>query len=175
MNIELIRWPTEADWLMAKRCALVTVGKDSETPPTEEWKRRSLEARHSYIRELRFVFRITGIPYWVAMHLVRHHVGCQPYIKTQRNDRQKVYDRGEAPQNAPVDMMWSMNAEALMNLANKRLCFLAAKETREVVIQMCKEVESVCPEFINFLVTMCEYHGWVCHEMQPCGRLSNGM
>ena len=170
MNIELIKWPTEADWLMAKRCALVTVGKDSETPPTEEWKRKSLEARHSYIRELNFVFRITGIPYWVAMHLVRHHVGCQPYIKTQRNDRQNVYDRGEAPQNAPVDMMWSMNAEALMTIANKRLCAMAADATKRVVAKMCRLVEARCPEFIGRLCPMCEYHGGACHEMQPCGK-----
>lgn len=170
MNIELIKWPTEADWLMAKRCALVTVGKDSETPPTEEWKRKSLEARHSYIRELNFVFRITGIPYWVAMHLVRHHVGCQPYIKTQRNDRQSVYDRGEAPQNAPVDMMWSLNAEALMTLANKRLCWLAALETRETVRKMCGLVHGRCPEFLGYLVPNCMYHGGKCHEMQPCGK-----
>lgn len=173
MRVELLRYPTDADWIMAKRCALVTVGKDSETPPTEEWKRKSLEARHSYIRELPFMFRITGIPYWVAMHLVRHHVGCQPYIKTQRNDRQNDYDRGEAPQNAPVDMMWSMNAEALMTVANKRLCKQASKETRKVVAQMCKEVICDCPEFSDFLVPMCEYHGGVCHEMKPCGRYNN--
>ena len=173
MNIELIRWPTEADWIMAKRCALVTVGKDSDTAPTEEWKRRSLEARHSYIRELPFMFRITGIPYWVAMHLVRHHVGCQPYIKTQRNDRQKIYDRGDAPQNTPVDMMWSLNAEALMTIANKRLCKLAAMETRKVVMTMCRLVLIQCPEFTGMFVPACDYHGGKCYEMQPCGRRNN--
>ena len=26
------------------------------------------------------------------------------------------------------------------------------------------------PEFERFLVPMCDYHGGVCHEMNPCGR-----
>lgn len=84
MQIDLIKAPTEADWALVKACTLVTVGKKATTPPTSEWKHRILEARHSPIRELRFVFRLE-VPYWVAMHLVRHHVGCQPYVRTQRN------------------------------------------------------------------------------------------
>lgn len=170
MRVELLKYPTAEDWAWARTCALVTVGLESDTEPSLEWKRRSLEARHSYIRELPFRFRITDVPYWVAMHLVRHHVGCQPYVRTQRNDRQKLYDRGEAPQNAPVDMIWTMNAEALLTIANKRLCKQAAVETQRVVIQMCKEVICDCPEFTDFLVPVCEYHGGVCHEMKPCGK-----
>lgn len=170
MKIELVKYPTESDWLWAKQCALVTVGKESEVPPTLDWKRRSLEARHSYIRELKFGFLLTDVPYWVAMHLVRHHVGCQPYVRTQRNDRQAEYDRGKAPQDAPVNLIWSMNAESLMTIANKRLCKQAAKETSSIVASMCVLVKDKCPEFTKQLVPICEYHGGVCHEMFPCGR-----
>lgn len=170
MRVELLKYPTVGDWVWAKQCALLTVGKESETPPTQDWARRSISARHSYIRELKFGFRISGIPYWVAMHLVRHHVGCQPYIRTQRNDRQTMYDRGKAPQDAPVDMIWTMNAESLLTIANKRLCNNAALQTRQVVTAMCDLVEEKCLEFRGFLVPMCEYHGGVCHEMNSCGR-----
>lgn len=170
MNIELLKYPDESDWMMCKKCTLVTVGKNSDIAPKPEWKHKLLKARHSPIRELRFIFRITDLPYWVSVHLVRHHEGCQPYVKTQRNDRQDAYDRGEAPQNSPVDMMWSMNAEALMTIANKRLCSQASPETRAVVSEMCRQVEAVCPEFKGLLVPMCEYNGNTCHEMFPCGR-----
>jgi len=155
--------------MLVKQCTLVTIGKEAKTPPTDEWKRKMLEARHSPIRELRFVFLLTNIPYWVSVHLVRHHVGCQPYVRSQRNDRQSEYDRTKAPQDAPVDMMWSMNAEALMTIANKRLCYKASPETRSIVMQMCSLVTSSNPEFEPFLAPMCDYHGCVCHEFESCG------
>jgi thymidylate synthase ThyX len=90
-------------------------------------------------------------------------------VKTQRNDRQGEYDRNSAPQNAPVDMMWSMNAEELITIANKRLCNLASKETRILVSMICKKVKQLCPEFAEELVPMCKRNGGVCHEIFPCG------
>jgi len=173
MNISLVRHPTDDDWMLVKQCTLVTVGLKSMRPPDYEWKKKMLRARHSPIRELRFVFLLEDVPYWVAMHLVRHHIGCQPYVRTQRNDRQLDYDRRKAPQDAPIDMMWSINAEALMTIANKRLCEQAAQETHDVVEEMCALVAKTNPEFGPFLVPMCEYHNGICHEFNPCGKYSN--
>ena len=167
MNVEIVKYPKEEDWLLAKQCTLVTVGKESEVPPTEEFKRKILKARHSPIRELKFVFRITDLPYWVSVHLCRH-IHAQPYVKTQRNDRQTQYDRNSAPQNSPVSMMWSMNAEELITIANKRLCNLASPETREVVRMICNKVIEVCPEFKDELVPMCIRNGGLCHEIFSC-------
>lgn len=170
MEIELLQYPDKNDWMLVKRCALVTVGKNPVKDPDLEWKHAILNARHSPIRELKFVFYLHDVPSWVATHLVRHHVGCQPYVKSQRNDRQSEYDRNAARQDAPVDMIWSMNAEALMTIANKRLCKQASEETRNVVDIMCKLVQEACPEFIGHLVPMCVYHGGKCHEMYPCNK-----
>ena len=58
MKIELIKYPTEADWMFCKECTLVTVGKKAINPPTFKWKRDILEAKHSPIRELRFAFKL---------------------------------------------------------------------------------------------------------------------
>jgi len=170
MRIELIRRPTDEDWLLVKKCTLVTVGKDSNALPTDEWRRGILRARHSPIRELKFVFRIEGLPSWVATHLARHHVGCQPYIKSQRNDRQDEYDRNAARQDAPVNMIWSLNAEALMTVANKRLCGTASPETRVVVQKMCDIAERAEPALKGLLVPNCVRQGGVCHEMHTCRR-----
>lgn len=169
MKIELVGIPTDADLAWCKDCALSTVRKKAKTPPTTEWLHRSLEARHSHIRELWYRFKLTDIPYWVSVHLVRHKVEFHPYVSSQRNDRQDIYDRRKAPQDAPVNMNISMNAEMLMTLANKRLCMKASPETREVVREMCRLVEERCPEFKGLLVPACEYNH-VCHEMFPCGR-----
>lgn len=173
MNITLLRSPTEEDWKEVKRRALVTVGKTMVTPPDMAWKRSILRARHSPIRYLQFSFLLEGIHYWVSVHLVRH-VHAQPYVRSQRNDRQSDFDRTRAPQDAPVDMIWDLNAEELMVVANKRLCAQASPETREVVAGMCKLASGACPETADFLTPMCEYHGGVCHELHGCGRCVTG-
>ena len=167
MKVTLIEHPSDNDWLEVKRRAYVTIGLDTGNPPSEIWRRKILKARHSPIRRLWFSFYIE-CPYWVSVHLCRH-IHAQPYVQTQRNDRQSGYDRNKAPQDTPVKMILDVNAEELMNIANKRLCLLASQETRDVVKAMCREVNQVCPEISQFLVPMCEYHGGVCHEMKPCG------
>ena len=146
-----------------KRRALVTVGKRPANAPTENWKHQILEARHSPIRYLRYSFYLE-IPYWVSVHLCRH-IHAQPYVKSQRNDRQNEYDRNAAPQNATVYMIWDVNAEELQVIANKRLCMMASKETREVVQAMCKLTEEHTPELKGLLVPMCVHQGGICHEM----------
>lgn len=173
MSITLLRSPTEEDWKEVKRRALMTVGKTMVTPPDMAWKRSILRARHSPIRYLQFSFLLEGIPYWVSVHLVRH-VHAQPYVRSQRNDRQSNFDRTRAPQDAPVDMIWDLNAEELMVVANKRLCAQASPETREVVAGMCKLASGACPEIADFLTPMCEYHGGVCHELHGCGMCVTG-
>ena len=168
MNIAMIKAPTEEDWLFCKQCTLVTIGKNVKTPPTQEWKHKILKARHSPIRELRFAFLLQDIPYWVSVHLCRH-VHAQPYVRSQRNDRQEAYDRNKAPQDAPINMIWTMNAEELMTVANKRLCRQASAETRYVVQRICDQVTAAYPEFKGLLIPMCEQEGR-CREMFPCGR-----
>lgn len=169
--VRLNEYPSEKDWIEVKRRALVTVGKDSETPPSMEWRRKILKARHSPIRRLFFSFYIV-CPYWVSVHLCRH-IHAQPYVRSQRNDRQNEYDRNKAPQDETVSMIWDMNAEELMQIANKRLCLKASPETRAIVTAMCDLVLEKCHEFDNLLIPMCSYNGGVCHEMVPCTEEKN--
>lgn len=168
IKVELLKYPTEEDWSEVKRRALITIGKKKIiNPPDEEWKKKILRARHSPIRYMQFSFYIE-CPSWVSVHLVRH-IHAQPYVKSQRNDRQSDYDRTKTPQDAPVCMIWDMGAEELITIANKRLCSMASKETRQVVQMMCDEVVKVCPEFVEELVPMCERENG-CNEFQSCGR-----
>ena len=96
MKVTILEYPTNEDWIAVKQRALVTVGLKAKTPPTNEWKYKILKARHSPIRRLRFSVLFEDIPNWVAVHLVRH-IHAQPYVKSQRNDRQSDYDRTKAP------------------------------------------------------------------------------
>lgn len=170
MIVKLIEKPSEADWLAVKRRALVTVGKEAKTPPTEEWKHRILEARHSPIRRLNFAFYLE-LPSWVSVHLVRH-VHAQPYVKSQRNDRQSDYDRTKAPQDAPVCMIWDINAEELMTIANKhqrkrerssRLCVRSLKwssPSSRVCLCRCANITAVCVTRCSRATKM-NYENWI--------------
>lgn len=168
MIVKLLKYPTDEDWALAKQCALVTIGKEMKTAPDMAWKHAILRARHSPIRTLQFAFYLEGVPYWVSTHLARH-VHAQPFIRSQRNDRQGEYDRNAARQDAPVDMIWYMNAEELLTIAEKRLCRMAARQTRAVVRMMCCLVVDKCPEFEGLLAAPCNLTG-MCNEMQPCKR-----
>lgn len=168
MNVEIIKYPTEQDWQYVKTCTLNTVGKESAKAPTEEWKRKILEAEHSPIRDLWFGIKME-IPYFVSVHLVRHHIGVNHYVSTQRTDRTGV-DREQLPQNAPVSHIMTVNAQELMFMARKRLCNQADKTTRFVMQQIVREVEEKCPEFKGLLVPLCEYRNGKCTEFKPCGK-----
>lgn len=167
MEIKVTEYPTEKDFIEVKRRALVTVGKKVKKSPNEEWIKKIIEANHSPIRRLRFSFDLNGIPSWLATHLCRH-VHAQPYVRSQRNDRQDQYDRNLAPQNAPVDMIWDMNAEELVTIAHKRLCKQASQETREVMQEIVRQVVEVAPYMKDVLVPLCVYRNGKCTEMFSC-------
>ena len=168
MEVEILKHPTEEDWKLCYDCTLVTVSKESEKYPSDEWKAKLLKANHSPIRTLQFCFRLTDIPYWVSVHLVRH-VHATPFVSTQRNDRQNKYERGAASQDMPVTMCWYMNAEELITIAHKRLCSQASSETRAIVQKICNKVLDVNPEFRGLLVPNCAYRGGRCDEFNCCG------
>lgn len=75
----------------------------------------------------------------------------------------KHYDR-----MAPTDLYCEINAEALMNMAHKRLCTKASKETREIVTKICELVEEQDPDLFSWLVPSCVMYGF-CRESKPCG------
>lgn len=166
IKVELLKYPTAEDWQWVKTCTLNTVGKKSTKAPTEKWKRELLEAEHSPIRELWFGIKMT-IPYWVSVHFVRHHIGVNHYVQTQRTDRTGV-DRNNLSQGEMVSHIMSVNAQELIFMSHKRLCKQASKETRKVMQLICSQVSQVCPELKELLVPMCKYRNGKCTEMFPC-------
>ena len=170
MEVKLIEYPTEKDWIEVKRRALITMygkGLGEIKPPTSEWKEKILIARHSPIRYLRYSFLITDIPSNISVHLCRH-IHSQPYCSSLRNDRQDAMDGDKAPRDTPINMIYDVNAEELMVIANKRLCGRASEKTQAVVCDMCGEAIKVTPELQQCLIPMCWYLRH-CPEMQSCG------
>ena len=110
IKVEVLKHPTDEDWLWCKTCTLNTIGKKTTQMPTEEWKRKILAAEHSPIRELWFGIRMT-VPYYISVHYCRHSIGVTHYVQSQRNDRQDNYDRNAARQDAMVSHIMSLNAQ----------------------------------------------------------------
>lgn len=169
MKIELIKYPTEQDWLWCKTCTLNTVGKKLKTNATQvdyEWKVKLLEAEHSPIRELWFGIRME-IPYWVSVHFVRHHIGVNHYVQTQRTDRTGI-DRNNLPQGEIVSHIMSVNAQELVFMAHKRLCKQASVQTRAIMNDICQKIIEVAPYMKDLLVPLCVYRNGKCTEMFSC-------
>lgn len=168
IKVNIIKHPSDEDWIMVKRLALNTVNKKLvSNVVNDDWKERILKAEHSPIRYLTFVIEMK-IPYYSSVHFSRHKIGVEHYVQSQRNDRQNNYDRNLARQDTMVNHIMVINAQALIQMARRRLCFKADKTTSDIMYKICDEVWKTNPEFTEILVPDCLYRGGCC-EMQSCG------
>lgn len=168
IKVEMIKHPTDEDWLFCKQCALNTIGKSSTTLPSDEWKRNILTAEHSPIRTLWFAFKM-NVPYFVSVHFVRHHIGCEHFVQSQRDDRaNNDIPRAEKSQGEFVTHIMYINAQELMFMARRRLCNQASEETRYVMNLIKQKVIKTNPEFKSVLIPMCIYQGGMCPEFHSC-------
>lgn len=69
----------------------------------------------------------------------------------------------------PVNLAFICNAEALINMAHKRLCSKASQETREIFKLIKLSVKLVDPDLADHLVPQCWYRGGICPEAKCCG------
>ena len=132
------------NWLNIKNACRQTISMcDSEIEPTSEWKRKLLICRHSPIRIGSVLWKSEDVPFYVMGHIVRHNVGCTPFVSTSREDRTGI-PRNERKQTDFVDMQMTANIEALINISERRLCTCADPTTRkywEAVLEAIKEYD----------------------------------
>ena len=129
----------DVNWLNIKDACMQTISKQAKTTPPEEWKRKLLISRHSPIRRGVISWKWDNIPFYVMGHFVRHHVGCTPYVATSREDRTDIL-REERKQTDSVSMQMDANIQALIDMAEKRLCTQSDKVTREYMEALKDEI-----------------------------------
>lgn len=88
-------------------------------------------------------------------------------MSTQRTDRTGT-NRDQLPQNSLVKHACEADAQAMINISRKRLCFCASPETRKAWEAVRDEVGKLEPELASCMVKECVYRGF-CPEMFPCG------
>ena len=187
----------KADWIRVVNAARRTWGKEPiDHEPSDKFKRQILLAEHSPIRLLEYDFTIEDIRQWVTVHLVRHHVGCEKFVHTQRQDinpdievitkrlmeiikeegleREGWRERDYLQQGESNDMDMTCNAQSFMSISRKRLCYgCASPETRQawqVVINALKEVDPILAEKC---VPECVYRGFCPEDDRCCGYVNS--
>ena len=128
-----------------------------------------LYPEHSPIRSCLYRISMENVRSWVAVHFVRHHVGIQPFVSTQRSDRtDATIDRNSLPQGELVNINLVLNAQAWINISRKRLCACASVETQEVWHRALDGLSRIDPELRSVCVKECLYRGF-CPEKESCG------
>ena len=152
---------------LARRACQFTTHAHAASSITME---RLYAMEHSPIRTQLFAVEMVGIPNFVSVHFVRHHVGVDHYVQTMREDRGAA---AIADRLTPTNHLMIANALALINMARKRLCHKASFETREVMAKISTAIGGIDPALGNVMVPECQYRGVICHERTPCGQLPN--
>lgn len=157
-------------WKRVLNSARRTVGKEPlDKEPSDSWKAKMLLAEHSPIRQLEFDWTWSEIEQWITVHFARHHVGCEKFVHSQREDRNEaVTDRNELPQGTLNDMDMSANAQALINISRKRLCRKASPETRRAWSELWVAIYDKDPIMASKMQRECIYRGF-CPELKSCG------
>ena len=121
---------------------------------------------HSPIRTQIFLVHMIEIPNFVSVHFVRHRIGVEHFVQTHREDRGANF---VADRNTPVNHLMLLNAQALIQLARKRLCFKASAKTHETMNLIHVEICSLDPDLASFMNPECVYRSGVCYERKTCG------
>lgn len=161
------------NWNSIKRACLRTVGKEGgEGEPPEAWKKKLLICRHSPIRKGWITWKWSEIPFFAMGHIVRHNVGCTPWVQTSRADRTGV-ERSQRSQTDPVSMEMDANIESLINIAGRRLCMCADTVTREFVEDLREQIEKYDDTIAWAMVPQCVRAGGCCEPFSQCKHYEN--
>ena len=157
-------------WKYALNAARRTVGKAPlDKEPSDKWKAKMLLAEHSPIRLVQYRWTWTDIPQWVTVHYVRHHIGWEKFVSTQRTDRTgSEIPRDEHLQGERNNMDMVANAQEIINISKVRLCSKASAETRYAWKQMLNKLNDIDPILVSKCVPTCVYRGF-CPELKTCG------
>lgn len=166
MKIEIRR---VTDWQRVVDAARFTQGKAPlGHEPSDKFKWEMIRSEHSPLRLLEFDIRIYGIPYYSMGHLVRH-VHAQPFVSTSRPDiTHSGISRHDMPQDAPVNLQLSLNAQEIINISKVRLCGRAEATTRKVWKRVVDSLAELEPTLAKACVPQCIYRG-LCPEQHSCG------
>jgi hypothetical protein len=157
----------KGNWTDVKNSCMVTVSKEyTEKEPDSSWRKKILLAEHSPIRQILIKCKLEELKSWISVHFIRHKIGIEHWVRSQRTDRTMI-NRDELKQSELIEHEFEANCQAFINISRKRLCNIAARETREAWKEVLEKIKDEQPELYSVCVPDCIYRGW-CYEMKSC-------
>lgn len=150
------------DDLMRRACEVTMKGAKSRIS-----RAKLIRCEHSPARLIQFWIEMRGIPSFVSTHLVRHKFGVEHFVESNRPDRGGEGD-DVVNRNTPVNHGLFINAQALVSISRKRLCYKASGKTVQVWQAVRREMMKVCPEMAEAMVPDCVYRNGFCPELSEC-------
>jgi len=123
-------------------------------------------AEHSPIRTQLFWIELFNIPTFVSVHFVRHKIGVEHFVQSNREDRGGDI---KADRLTPINHLMFANANALIHMARKRLCNRSHIITQAVMGAITLAMHYLDPDLAVAMVPECKYRGR-CPEYKPCGQ-----
>ena len=156
------------EWQEIKNSTMTTIGKKTGSYPEKDWKIKLLISEHSPIRKLKISWKWESIKSWVSVHFVRHKFGIDHWISTRRTDRTGI-DRNELRQDELVVHEFEANAQSIINISRKRMCFQASKETREKMEGLKIAIKEAGEEEVALVMQPQCIYRCGCSEFESCG------
>ena len=128
--------------------------------------RKIYQSEHSPIRTQLFWIEMINIPTFVSVHLVRHKIGVEHFVMSNRDDlggKNNVESR-----LTPVNHAILINAQALIFIGRRRLCYKSHRMTVAVMRKIVKAVREVDPDLADYIVPECVYRNGYCPELSEC-------
>lgn len=159
-------------WRDVADIARVTIGLDKGSGELSyKWKKQILLAEHSPIRKMHFQWKWIGIKSWVSTHFVRHKIGIEHFVQSQRTDRTGI-NRDKLYQSEIVNHECIANVQAIINISRKRLCRKSANETLEAWNCVVSNILAIKSPIYKICVPECVYRGF-CPEFKSCGKIKD--
>lgn len=154
------------DFSLMDRACQFTYAKDLAKEPGTVNPFKLYKSEHSPIRTQMFWIEMIDIPTFVSVHFVRHKIGVEHFVKSNREDRPGY--SGDNGRNQPVNHAMFCNAQSLIFMARRRLCFSAHIDTVRVMHLIRRKIKAIDPWLYPHLVPECHYRMGYCPEIKPC-------
>ena len=156
-----------APGVVEQACAITAHREARDYLKQAQWK-QAIQTEHSPLRCFMLWIKLEGIPYFSSVHLCRHKIGVEHFVRSQRSNP----DRATAPQGSLVDHALFINAQAVLNISRRRLCYKADAVTRGIWEAVKLAAMSHPSPFVKALgealLPMC-YYQQRCPEVKSCG------
>jgi hypothetical protein len=135
--------------------------------PSTISREKLLKCEHSPVRLIQFWVELIGIPSFVSTHLVRHKFGVEHFVESNRDDRGGAGD-DKVTRLTPVNHGMFANAQALIAMSQKRLCYMSSSKTVATWMRLRKEMAKMAPDMADAMVPSCVYRNGFCPELREC-------